>query len=111
MEAIEVKGVEILTEREKRLSNKLLNEYYLRVQRQLKNFTSLRLHVKEYKKEGKSKKYSMRIEAISPARKFEANASDWDFSRTLHKVLNKVISEIEHTIHSSDQHPTGKAPR
>ena len=105
MEAIEVKGAEFLTEKEKALSNKILNEYYVRIQRQLKNMASLRLHVKEYQKEGKRRKYSMRVEAIAPTRKFEANSFDWDFARALHKVLNKLRNEIEHKLHSSDQYP------
>ena len=105
MEAIEVKNAEILTAQEKRVANKLLNEYYPRIQRQLKNMTSLKLNVKEYKREGKKRKYSMKLEVISPARKFESNSHDWDFARTLHIVLNKVMNEIEHSLHSSDQHP------
>lgn len=104
MDAIEVKGADLLSEQEKILANKILNEYYPRIQRMLKNLTSLRLYVKEYDKGGKRHKYSFNIEVVSATQKFEANASDWDFARTLHKVLNKAMSEIEHKLHSSDQH-------
>ena len=107
MEAIEVKGIEVLTPSQKRSTNKLLNEYYVRIQRQLRNFASLRVHIKAYEKEGSRKKYSIRAEAISPTRKFESNAHDWDFVRALHKGMNKVMSEIEHETHSSDQKPKG----
>ncbi|MGD2072616.1 MAG: hypothetical protein PVG65_03915 [Candidatus Thorarchaeota archaeon] len=106
MKAIEVKGVSVLNSSQTTLANKILNEYYVKIQRQLKNFTSLKLHVKAYEKgNGSRKKYSLRVEVISPTRKFESNAHDWDFARTLHKVLNKVINEIEHETHASDGYP------
>mgnify|MGYP001595894137 CR=1 FL=1 len=105
MNSIEITGIEILTEKEKEVADKLLKEYYLKIQRQLKKIISLKLYIKEYKKEGKGKKYSINIEVIAPAPKiFKANAHDWDFARTLHKVLNKIINEIEHELHVSEQH-------
>lgn len=99
MEPIQIKGVDILTEKEKRLVNKLLNEYYPKIKRQLKNVTSLNVHIKEYKKEGKRKKYSVNVKAMTATKIFEANACDWDFARTMHKVLNKIQIEIKGRFH------------
>ncbi len=108
MEPIEIKGIDILTEEEKRLANKLLNEYYPKIQRQIKNIISLKVHIKEYKKEGRRKKYSINIKIINSTDVFEANADDWDFARTMHKILKKIENEIENRLHSSEQHPKGK---
>jgi len=101
---IHAKGVDLLTEKEKQLTNRLLNEYYVRIQRQIKNLTVFSFDLKEYKKEGKAKKFSVHIRVEAPTRIFEADYADWDLARTIHKVLNKLMNEIEKRLHSSDQH-------
>ncbi len=108
MELIEIKGIDILTKEEKRLANKLLNEYFPKIERKIKNIISLKVHIKEYEKEGKRKKYSINIKVINSADVFEANAHNWDFARTMHKVLNKIENEIEDRFHPSEQHPKTK---
>jgi hypothetical protein len=111
---INLKGVEMLSEKEKQLTNRLLNEYYKRIKRQLKNFTSIEAHIKEYEKPGKDKKarkFSFHVKAIAPTQIFEGDASDWDFARTLHKGLNKLMNRIEGALHSSDQHSKERRPQ
>ena len=108
MQPIQIKGIDILTEQEKRLANKLLNEYFPKIKRQVKNIISLKVHIKEYEKEGKRKKYSINIKIINSTDVFEANADNWDFARTMHKVLNKIENEVENRFHPSEQHPTTK---
>jgi hypothetical protein len=103
MEKIKIKGDELLNKNEKELLNKLLNEYFSKVERKLKK-SSLDLHIKIYDKEGQRKKFSLNLRALSPAGTIEASDADWDFARTLHKVFNKLIIEIEHQFHISDQH-------
>jgi len=104
MEPIEINGIGLLNEQEKKKANKLLNEYYPKIQRQIKNTTSLRVYIKEYEKKGNRKKYSINIDVVTPAGIFKVKEFDWDFARTLHKVLNKIMSEIEHKLHVSEQH-------
>ena len=101
---IQTKGTELLEEKEKQITNKIIDEYYPKIQRQFKNLTSLTINFKGYKKQGKNKKYSINIKAIAPTKIFEANASDWNLTRTLHKVMNKLKAEIEHKLHVSEQH-------
>ena len=108
MELIKIKGISLLTEDERRLADKLLNEYYPKIQRRIKNVVFLRVHIKEYEKDGARKKYSINIKAINSTDVFEANAYDWDFARTMHKVLNKIENEIENRFYSSNQHPKTK---
>ena len=105
---IHATGVEELTEKEKQLVNKLLNEYYIKIQKRLKNMSSLEFRVKEYGKSGerwltKKKKFSIHVK-INSDKFYEADYADWDLARTIHKVMNKLMNEIEHKLHSSDQH-------
>jgi hypothetical protein len=114
MNIIRLTNGELLTEREKQLANRLLNEYYPRIQKRLKNVTSLEAHIKEYEKPGKLKKahkFSFHVKAIAPTQVFEADSFDWDFARTVHKALNKLMNRIERNFHSSDQHPKERMPQ
>ena len=101
---IEFTGTELLTGSEKATANKLINEYYEKIQRELKNPTTLKVHIKEHNKGGNRKKYSINAQAIIAKKVFEANSFDWDLARTLHKVMKNIENEIEHKLHSSDQH-------
>jgi len=103
MEKIKIKGDGLLNNDEKELLNKLLNEYASKIERELKK-SSLELHIKVYDREGQRKKFSLNLRALSPAGVIEASDADWDFARTLHKTFNKLMNEIEHQFHISDQH-------
>lgn len=102
MEQIKITG-DNLSEEEKQIADKILNENYKKIQRQLKNEIILILHVKEYNSDGQRKKYSLILEVKSSTNSFKAEAVDWDFARTLHKTINKAITEIEHKFHVSEQ--------
>lgn len=104
-------NVKDFNEKEKQRVNMLLNEYYVRIQRMLKNLVSIEFNIKKYEKAGrgkedkeKIKKASVHARVDSAAGVFEADYADWDLARTVHKVMNKLINEIEHKMHSSDQH-------
>ena len=64
MKEVEITGIEILTEKERAIADKILNEYYKKIQRLMKIPLSLKVNIKEYDKEGKKKKYSINTEAI-----------------------------------------------
>ena len=104
MEPITINGIEILSNGDKKLANKLLNEYFPRIQRLVKNEISLRFFVKEHEKEGKKLKYTLHLELIAPTRTFKLKSSDWDFARALHKLLNKTMNKVESRLKSSEQH-------
>jgi len=108
---IHAKGVDLLNEKEKQLVNRLLNEYYSRIQRQIKNLTSFNFDLKKYEKEGKAQKFSIHIGVEAPTGIFEADYADWDLARTIHKILNKLMNEIEKRLHSSDQHLKIRKPQ
>jgi len=103
---IQIKGIDVLSVQEKLRANQLINEYYLKIQRMLKNITSIFVDFKEYEKAGKEskrKKYSIHVKVMAPTQMFEADAADWDFARTIHKVMNKVKNEIEKKLRVSEQ--------
>ena len=104
MEPIQVIGGELLDDTEKAITNDLMKEYYPKITRQLKNITSITVHVKAHSKGGKRKKYDIRVKAIAPTRPFEAQESDWDLARTLHRVFRNIIREIQHKFRTDSQH-------
>ncbi len=105
MEKIQIIGVEKLEDEEKGVFNKLVNDYYKKIQRELKNITTLTIHIKAHSKGGKAKKYDLRIKAIAPTRIFEAQESDWDLARTLHRVFRNMIRQIQHRLRTDSQRP------
>ena len=102
---IKITGIEKLTEKEKQIVNKLVERYYPKIKRQLKDKFFLEIHIKEYElgKLSKRKKYSVHIK-IAGEKFFEADYGDWDLARTIHKVMNKLMNEIEHEYHVLNQH-------
>ena len=99
---ITLSGLNLLTKIEKDKVNEILSKFYNKIQRHFKEPIKLESHSKEYNVEGKRKKYSVHIK-IHTTRNFEADYADWDVSKTLHKVLNKLSNEIEKKFHVSDQ--------
>ena len=56
MVEIKIIGLELLTEEEKSITTKIINEYLPRFQRAIKTQIQLKVDIKEYNKEGKRKK-------------------------------------------------------
>lgn len=104
MEQIQVKGIESFDEKEKKTINKLLKDYYKKLQRKIKNDFSLKVYIKEYNKEGKRKKYSINAEVVSSGKTFKANSYEWDLATVIHQVFTKILTQIEHEFHVSDQY-------
>ncbi len=104
MEAIQYIGLDEINEAERAVLDKLSSEYYDKIQRELKNITSITVHIKVHSKGGERKKYSVHIKAIAPTRIHESDiASDWDFARTIHKSFKNLEREITHK-QKSDKH-------
>ena len=97
MEPIQIIGV-LGLDSEKELVSKLANEYYGKIQRSLKNITSITLHIKQHSKGGKRKKSDIRVKVMAPTRIFESQESDWDLARAVHKVFKNIERQLEHKI-------------
>jgi len=104
MKNIEITNIELLDEKEKNTAEKLFQEYYNKIQRQIKNKEAiLKVDIEEYSKGGKRKKYDIAVKIEFATNVFRSKAFDWNFSRAVHKVMNKIIGEIEHKLHVSEQ--------
>ena len=108
MENIEVKGGEQLNENEKFELNKLIDAYDEKLKRKTKSEYVLKLGVKKYsnkKNEGQDAraKYSFHGVVKGQTHAFEASSVDWNFNRAIHKLFEKLMTEIEHKYHSSEQ--------
>jgi len=103
MEKIEVIGINTLTEEEKEIAKRLLNEYISKMERLVKNDVLIKMHVKEYKKDSKEKKYSLHFEIIFSGKMINSDAWGYDLAKTIHKAMKKAETEAEHQFHSSEQ--------
>ncbi len=103
MVSVETIGFDVLSGEEKNIFDKLTQEYLAKIEMKLKNLSSIKVHLKDYSKEGKRNKYSIHVKFIGPTKIFEASACDWDFARTLHKMFKNIEGEIENRFRSSDQ--------
>ena len=79
--------------------------YYDKIKRSLKSITTLKVHIKVYKKEGSRKKYSVHVKAIAPTKIFvSTKAADWDIARVMHKAFQDIEREILHRLKTDSQH-------
>jgi ribosome-associated translation inhibitor RaiA len=99
MEPIQVIGIKDLDDVEKDTVNQLANQYLEKLKRDLKNMTSIVVHIKITNKEGNRKKYNIKTRAIAPTKIFESSDADWDLARTLHMVFNDLKRQIQHSFH------------
>ena len=96
MTNIEITNIEILTEDEKKIIDKLLKEYEFKIQRLTKTPIRLKVDLKEYNKEGKNRKYSINSQVIFSGKMFVSSAWDWDLTRAIRKAMIKIENEAEH---------------
>lgn len=96
MDNIQIIGIENLDDFEKAIINKLVNEYYPKIQRSIKNIVSIVLHIMAESKGGKRKRFTVKLRVIAPTRIFESSAEEWDLVTALHKSFEEILHEIEH---------------
>jgi hypothetical protein len=111
MEGIEIKGIELLNEEQKWEFNKEIEKYKEKLKWKTKSDFVLKFVIKEYShkaddKDNKRKKYSIQAQIKGETRTFDASADDWDFNKLVHKIFTKLINEVEHFYHSSEQKNT-----
>ena len=98
-EIIQFIGVSDLDPMEQDTVQTLTTENYPKIKRALKNITSLKVHVKTYKKEGEQKKFSLHVQAIYPGGTIESNkAHDFELPRAIHKAFNDIKEQINHKL-------------
>lgn len=103
MEPIQLIGIDGLSETQKAATTTLVNRYFQKIALEIKKINSMVVHVKVHTKGGSAKKYDIRVRILAPTKIFEAQESDWDLRRTLHKVLKNIEREILHRVKSDNQ--------
>ena len=71
MEKIKIIGIKELDDKEVEIANRLAKEYYNKIQRAIKNVTSIVMHVKTYSVTGKRKQYEIKVKVVAPTRTFD----------------------------------------
>ena len=99
MEQIKIIGIKELDDKEVEIANRLAKEYYNKIQRAIKNVTSIVMHVKTYSVTGKRKQYEIKVKVVAPTRTFDSKAIEWNLAKALHMALGKVERMIEHRFH------------
>jgi len=115
MDRLELKGDEQLNENEKFELNKLMDAYNEKIKRATRSEYTLKLAIKKYLKGREDKKdakarYSLAAELKGESQFFEASAEEWDFNKAVHKLFGKLLTEIEHKYHSSEQRGKSNKP-
>ncbi len=106
MNEIEFEGAEELNESERFQLDKIAESYLNKIRRKIKNDFLLRIKLKEYHRDGKkdkAHKFSIKAQIKTSTIGIDSEAHDWDLNRTLHAALDKLLSEIEHRFHVSEQ--------
>jgi len=99
MEQIKIIGIKELDDSEVGTVNRLAGEYYGKIQRAIKNVTSVVMHVKTYNVTGKRKQYEIKVKVMAPTKSFDSKAVDWELAKALHLAFNKIERMIEHRFH------------
>ncbi len=95
MPTIQVVGKEKI---EKEKIERVISNHYKRINKKIKNIISLKVHVKVHSKGGKRKKWDFRVKLTTTKGNFEAQESDWNLTKALHKVFTNIEKEVKHKL-------------
>ncbi|MFZ5955246.1 MAG: hypothetical protein ACOYT4_02375 [Nanoarchaeota archaeon] len=105
-EIIHINGTKDLSKKENEFANELTLKYYKKLSkiREIKNsgIASLDVNVKEYKTQGRAKKFSIKVSLFLGNNKIESNYSSWNFAKTLQESFARLMEEIEHKLKISE---------
>jgi actin-like ATPase involved in cell morphogenesis len=105
------KSSEGLDSFDKEIIERISQEYILKIRRHFENIDSFEIYVKCYLKKGNVKRYRINSKLIVPGFRFEASADEWKIQDAVHKALEKIMNEIEHKMHISNQGNKSRAPQ
>ena len=108
MEKLQVRGLEILNDSEHQDFNRLLEKYYEKIKRSIRNDFYIKISIKNYSKiqenKEKRKRFGIEVEISGEIPRVHASDVDWNLNKALNKVFNKILIEIEHKFHISDKY-------
>jgi len=88
-----IKG-NLLTDEEKGILQELLVEYCDKIDLFLSKYV-VEVHIKEFDKEGKRKRYCLSARVKVPRVMFETEVMGWDFTLVVHKTMKKLLKEMK----------------
>lgn len=97
------KGAEDISSYEKDTIKDMSQEYYGKINRNLKNIISFDVYAKCYKKEENVKRFQINVKVISPNHVFESSSDKFGLLEAIKDAMQKIINEIEHKTHSSEK--------
>ena len=97
MDPLQVIGTKELDVDEQEIISRVANRHYAKIQRLLKDLSSVQVHVKTHSKGGK-KRYEIKVRAMTPAHVFESSMEDWDLAKCLHVACEELQHEIMHKL-------------
>jgi len=88
-------GLKILDEEELSILNRIVKDEKGKLEIEVPD-SKLIIQVKKYNKEGKRSKYSLQAKLNNPNTRFAAQSDEWELSKAVHKVFDKLGTEIHH---------------
>ena len=93
--------------------NKMVENYKEKIKWKTKSDFILKIVIKTHSKkaddkDNKRKHYSLQATIKGESQTIDASADDWDFNKAVHLLFDKLLTEIEHKYHSSEQRSSGK---
>lgn len=74
-----------------------------KITKSINGVSKIDVMAKPYHEEGKNKEYSIYVAVNLGSRKFEADNRDWRLSPGVRNAFEKIMQELEHEFHLSDQ--------
>ena len=96
---------------DKEIIERLSKEYLLKIRRHFDNIDSFEVYVKCFLKKENVKRYQIRVKLIVPGFVFEASSDEWKLNDAVHSALEKIMNEVEHKIHISNQGNKSRGPQ
>jgi len=88
-------GLERLDGKEVNDITSMSSQYLEKLDREIKS-DELILDIKLHSPTGKRKEYRLLGKIVFGSDILTAEANDWDFKRTIHKLFNKLLNEVKH---------------
>ena len=109
MSKVNYVGINSLNRTESGILKKLVMGYLKQLDRSAPK-ANVRFHVKLHEIGGKLK-YSFHARLNLGKDTLSSEAADWDLRRTVHKVMKKLLTAVEHKLHSEGQKQQKFHPR
>lgn len=90
-------GLAVLDQEERSLLEESVLRHYQRAVEKSKMGFRVLIHCKMHHIEGRRKKYSLHLKALSPTIRFVTESVSWDLAVATRELFRKLEHEIEHT--------------